>query len=128
MFLKGPTVERKKQQLLDLGINPDYKSVDWNRHGQIVVNSADPEIAAAQDLVAGSNAQEDFLRDKMHPTKEGRTLLTDMEKLLTKYEATADKLDDDDLDFPIIDYRQISKIRRALKNDYQPKTDDKWFQ
>lgn len=64
----------------------------------------------------------------MHPTKEGRTLLTDMEKLLTKYEETADRLDDDDLDFPIIDYRQISKIRRALKNDYQPKTDEKWFE
>lgn len=54
-------------------------------------------------------------------------MLGDMEKLLTKYEQNADKIDDDGHDFPIIDYRQLSKIRRALKNDYQPPTDDKWF-
>jgi len=48
-FLKMPTVDRKKKQLKDLGIHPDYKSIDFNNHGSITVRAADPEFARVQE-------------------------------------------------------------------------------
>jgi len=35
--------------LKDLGIHPDYKSIDFNNHGSITVRAADPEFARVQE-------------------------------------------------------------------------------
>ena len=45
MFLKGPSIEKKKQQIRDLGFHADYKSIEWDRYGDVVMKSSDPEIA-----------------------------------------------------------------------------------
>jgi len=34
---------------MDLGIHPDYKSIEWDRNRQVILKSSDPGIAAAQE-------------------------------------------------------------------------------
>jgi len=87
-----PSVDRKKKQLRDLGINPDYKSVDFNRHGDVSMHSADPELAYLQEKLAKPMINGHMFKDKQHPENPDRSLLTDMEKLAERYHNSAPTL------------------------------------
>ena len=66
----------------------------------------------------------DFFKDKIHPENPDRTLLGDMEKLLQRYDDSADT----NLGNKVYDMRDIGKLRTHLKKEYNLGEKDKWFE
>lgn len=86
-FLKMPDIEKKKKQIAELGLMPTYKDIDFfDKTGAVQINSNDPGFDKQAHWWKELMLEGNIFKDVRHPKVAGRTLLTDFDKLMDKYE------------------------------------------
>jgi len=116
-FLKSPSVDAKIAKLKSLGLEPNLEQMRG-----LNLYPKDGDLAEVMREKEGAIIRGEFLKDRKHPTDPKRTLMKDLERMVTKMEATRESRGQGDS----FDMRELGLIRQNLKEEYKIGERD-WF-
>ncbi len=96
-----------------MGFAPNYKSVDFEN---MIVHSADPDIRLMTSRFDEKFKTGEMLEDRPHPYDPSRTLLSDLDDTIARYEKARAARGQADT----YDMSEVATLRRKIIDEYKP--------